>query len=63
MHRRSASRSAVPRVTGNPPRADNSHADHPRFHSVSLPMNRNRRRVRHDEIGVSTYERCTGAST
>ena len=32
-------------------------------HSVSLPMNRNRRRVRHEEIGVSMYERCTGAST
>ena len=63
MHRFSASRSAVPRDTGNPPSADSNHAAGRRSHSESLPMKRRRRRVRHDEIGVSMIERCTGAST
>ena len=63
MQRCSASRSAVPRDTGNPPSADRIHAAGWRVHSESLPMKRNRRRVRHEEIGVSMIERCTGAST
>ena len=63
MQRCSASRSAVPRETGKPPSADRNHATGRRFHSESLPMNRSRRRVRHDAIGVSMFERWTGAST
>ena len=60
MQRCSASRSAVPRVTGKPPSADSSHAAGWCFHSESLPMNRSRRRVTHDAIGVSMFQRCTG---
>ena len=63
MQRVSASRSAVPLDTGKPPSADSTHAAGWRVHSESLPMNRRRRRVTHDEIGVSMIERCTGAST
>ena len=57
MQRRSASRSAVPRVTGNPPSADSNQPNGRLSHSVSLPMYRNRRRVTQHAIGVSTYER------
>ncbi len=63
MQRCSASRSAVPRATGNPPSDERNHATGPPFHSESLPMKRSRRRVRHDAIGVSMFERWTGAST
>ena len=62
MQRFSASRSAVPRVTGNPPSDDSSQADAGYFHSVSLPMYRRRRVVITETIGVSMYERCTGAT-
>ncbi len=38
MQRTRASLSAVPRVTGNPPRAEKNQRGKRRFHSVSLPM-------------------------
>ena len=63
MQRLRASRSAVPLVTGNPPRDEKNQAAGRRFQRVSLPMKRSRRRVRLAEIGVSMFERCTGAST
>ena len=42
---RSASRSAVPRTTGNPPSVDKNHATGFLRHNESLPMKRRRRRV------------------
>jgi hypothetical protein len=60
---RSASRSAVPRWTGNPPSDVNNQADHRNFHMLSLPMNRMRRRVTQPMSGVSMLERWTGART
>jgi hypothetical protein len=63
MHRFNASRSAEPRVTGNPPNAVSSRPKPFDFQYLSAPMNRMRRHVSPDEIGVSRMLRCTGAST
>jgi hypothetical protein len=52
--RRIASRSALPRLTGNPPSAENTHPTALNFHISCLPMNRSRRRVSDPAIGVST---------
>jgi hypothetical protein len=61
MHRRSASRSAVPRLTGKAPRAENTFPIQPIFQRLALPMNRIRRRVTVEATKVSMFERCTGA--
>ncbi len=63
MHRCRASRSAVPRDTGKPPSEDQNHDNARPFHSESLPMKRIRRRVRHEAIGVSMFDRWIGART
>ena len=63
MVRRMASRSADPRCTGNDPNAVNSLPMGLIFHIESLPMNPSRRLVLAAMIGVSTFDRCTGAST
>ena len=53
MHRRSASRSAVPRLTGKPPSAVSNRPNALFFQYLSAPMNRIRRCVTADAIGVS----------
>ena len=63
MHLVSASRSMVPRWTGKPPSDERNQLTARPFHSVSLPMKRIRRRVRHETTGVSMIERWIGAST
>ena len=57
MHRFSASRSAVPLVTGNAPSAEMIHPMGAIFQMESLPMKRRRRLVTAAARGVSTFER------
>ena len=61
MQRFSASRSAVPRVTGKPPSSDSNLPNHLLLHHLSAPMKRIRRRVTPEQIGVSRMLRCVGA--
>ena len=49
-------------MTGKPP-ADRNHADEPVLPQRVLAQKRRRRRVKHAEIGVSMFERCTGVRT
>ena len=60
MQARSASRSAVPRLTGKPPSTDRNHPPGLDAHSDSLPMYRSRRRVMAATMGVSRFERWMG---
>ena len=53
MQRDSASRSAVPRLTGNAPSEEKSHPRRGYFHISCFPMNRMRRVLTHATIGVS----------
>jgi hypothetical protein len=60
---RSAERSALPRSTGKPPRAVNSHARNRFSYSSSLAMKRIRRRVMYPVKKMSNRDRCVGATT
>ncbi len=60
---RKATRSAVPRSTGNPPSVLSTAPSSLDSHRLSLPMKRSRRPVISPAMGVSMNDRCTGAST
>lgn len=61
MQRLSASRSALPRLTGKPPRALSRLPKCLLLHHLSAPMKRIRRRYTPDATGVSMMLRCVGA--